>query len=135
MGVYRDSRAWTDEEWDATIDSLRSQGWLASAGEPALSDEGRRRREAIEQRTDELNLPAYEAIGQAGCDRIVDLAVPISRALADADLGPTSLRSEDQDAVTQITRCYRRITFETARRQRPARARGRRPGGRRACGC
>lgn len=68
---------------------MRSEGWVTAEGDLALTDEGARRREAIEDRTNELNVPAYAAIGQEGCDRIVELAAPIEQALADAGLSLT----------------------------------------------
>jgi len=84
--VFRQSRAWTDEEWAATVDSLRSRGWLADGDELALSEQGAAWRGEIERRTDVLEMPAYSPIGQAGCERLVELGVPITRALVDADL-------------------------------------------------
>lgn len=89
LAAIRESRAWTVEEWDAAIDSLRSAGWLVADDELALSEEGARRREAIEQRTNALNVHAYEAIGQAGCDRVIELGAPIRDALAQAGLAFT----------------------------------------------
>ncbi len=89
MNVFLQSRAWTDEEWNATIDALRSAGWFTTDDELTLTEDGVQRREAIEQRTNVLNLPAYEAIGQAGCDRIIELGTPIAQAIADAELAFT----------------------------------------------
>ena len=83
--IFRQSRGWTDEEWDATLDKLRSEGWIA-ADDLALTEEGSRRREAIEERTDELNVPSYAAIGQEGTDRAIELGKLIGKALADAGL-------------------------------------------------
>jgi Helix-turn-helix family len=87
--IFRQSRAWTDAEWALAIDGLRSEGWLTGVDELALTTEGARRREAIETRTDELNVPAYAPIGDAGCERLMELARPIGQALADAGLGMT----------------------------------------------
>ena len=76
------SRAWTPQEWDEAAGQLRSRGWLDDAGE--LTDEGRTAREAIEAQTDELALPAWEQLGQDGCDRLGELLGPMSRAIVDA---------------------------------------------------
>jgi hypothetical protein len=87
--LFRQSRAWTDDEWGATIDSLRADGWLTSGGELALSADGAKRREAIERHTDELALPAYLPVGGDGCARIVELGRILGSALEDAGLGFT----------------------------------------------
>jgi hypothetical protein len=84
--IFRQSRGWTDEEWAVTVDSLRSRGWLADGDELALSEQGAEWRSQIEHRTDELEVPAYAPIGQAGCERLVELGAPITKALADAEL-------------------------------------------------
>jgi hypothetical protein len=84
--IFRQSRAWTDDEWAATIDSLRSRGWLADGDELALSERGSEWRTQIEHRTDLLEVPAYAPIGRAGCERLIELGAPITQALADADL-------------------------------------------------
>ena len=94
MHAFVQSRAWTDDEWNAAIDALRSAGWLTTDHELTLTADGVQRREAIEQRTNVLNLPAYETIGQAGRDRIIELAAPIAQAIADAELAFTFPRRE-----------------------------------------
>jgi hypothetical protein len=48
--------------------------------------DGRRRRQSIEDRTDELSIFPYEAIGEDGCARLRELARPLSTAIVDADL-------------------------------------------------
>jgi hypothetical protein len=87
--IFRQSRAWTGDEWSAALDGLRSSGWFTDDDELTLTPEGTRRREAIEDRTDALNVPAYAPIGDAGCEQLVELAKPIGQALADAGLGMT----------------------------------------------
>jgi hypothetical protein len=84
--IFRSSRAWTDEQWDGAVADLTSEGWLDPEGDLALSPLGAERREAIELRTDELDLPAWEAIGATGCERVVTLSEPINAALAAAGL-------------------------------------------------
>ncbi|HEX5587975.1 MAG TPA: hypothetical protein VFZ17_11760, partial [Acidimicrobiia bacterium] len=80
--IFRQSRAWTDAEWAATVGSLRARGWLADGDELALSEQGAERRNQIEHRTDVLEVPAYAPIGQAGCERLIELGAPIAKALA-----------------------------------------------------
>ena len=83
----RISRAWTERDWAAGVDRVRSQGWLAGGPELALSPVGQLRRQSIETRTDELACYPYEAIGEDGCARLAALTGPLSRAVMAADLG------------------------------------------------
>jgi len=85
--ALRISRAWSEEEWSAGEDQARAQGWLRPGPQLALSEDGKRRRQSIEDRTDELSSFPYEAIGADGCNRLAELAAPLSAAVAAADLG------------------------------------------------
>jgi hypothetical protein len=89
---FRNSRGWTDDEWDDCVDGLRSEGWIdrAEDGTITLTEDGARRREDIEKRTDELDLPGWSAIGGDGCARVVELAAPVTEAMAAAGLGTMS---------------------------------------------
>jgi hypothetical protein len=84
--MFRQTRAWTDQEWDAAVEHLRSDGWIDTGEELGLTAEGIDRRKAIESRTDELDLPGFGAIGAAGCQRVIELAEPITAALSAAGL-------------------------------------------------
>lgn len=84
--ALRTSRAWSEQEWAAGAERAREQGWL-DGPQLALSAEGERRRQSIEDRTDELAVYPYEAIGADGCDRLADLAGPLTAAVVAADLG------------------------------------------------
>jgi hypothetical protein len=87
MDVLKQSRAWPDEEWDAALDRLRSRGWLDDDGR--FTAEGAAARERIEQRTDELAMRPWNAIGEEACTRLRALVRPWSRAIAEspADFG------------------------------------------------
>jgi hypothetical protein len=85
--ALRTSRAWSEQDWAAGQDRARAQGWLDDGPGLNLSAEGQRRRRSIEDRTDELAVYAYEAIGADGCDRLAELAGPLSAAVVAADLG------------------------------------------------
>jgi hypothetical protein len=85
--ALRISRSWSEEEWAAGADRLRTQGWLTNGPDLALSEEGQRRRKAIEDRTDQLAVYPYEAIGEDGCARLRDLAAPLRTRVVEADLG------------------------------------------------
>ncbi|MEV0297519.1 hypothetical protein [Nocardia sp. NPDC050710] len=85
--VLRISRSWSVEDWTAGVERLRARGWLADGPELVLSDDGRRRRQEIEDRTDRLAIHPYEAIGESGCARLRELAHPLAAAVMTADLG------------------------------------------------
>jgi hypothetical protein len=85
--ALRTSRAWSEQDWAAGVAAARAQGWLTAGPELTLSEDGQRRRQAIEDRTDDLAVYPYEAIGAARCDRLVELARPLSAAVMAADLG------------------------------------------------
>jgi hypothetical protein len=80
--VLQGTRGWTDEEWDAGAAGLERRGWLLPDG--AFTEEGRAHRRAIEDRTDALALPAYEALGDDACARLRTLARPLSKAIVDS---------------------------------------------------
>ncbi len=85
--ALRTSRAWSEQEWAAGMERVREQGWLADGPELTLSEAGHRRRESVENRTDQLAVYPYEAIGEDGCARLTELTGPLSAAVMAADLG------------------------------------------------
>lgn len=78
-GVLQSSRAWSDEGWEAAVDSLRSKGHLDADGN--FTDKGRASRQWVEDQTDAGALIAYEAIGEDACARLRTLARPIAKAI------------------------------------------------------
>ncbi|MFG2123409.1 hypothetical protein [Streptomyces sp. NPDC048710] len=83
VDLLKKSRAWPEEEWAGTREHLRERGLLDG---DSLSSEGVLLRRHIEDRTDDLALPAYAALGEAGCERLAELASPFGRAVVDAGL-------------------------------------------------
>ena len=79
--VFRATRGWTDEQWDASVETLRARGWLTTDDEPTLTPVGRAFREEIEARTDECNVPAYDSLGDDGCERLLELGAVIDTAV------------------------------------------------------
>ncbi|MFG1702724.1 hypothetical protein ACFLIM_05990 [Nonomuraea sp. M3C6] len=77
------SRAWPEEEWVAAEDGLRDRDLVAG---DTLTTEGKALRQHIEDRTDILAMPAYEALGEEGCERLAELARPFGRRVVDAGL-------------------------------------------------
>jgi hypothetical protein len=80
--ALQSTRAWPAEEWAAAEESLRTRGWLAEDG--SLTDAGRASRQAVEDRTDELAVTAYEPMGEDGCERLRSLARPWSKAIVES---------------------------------------------------
>ncbi len=96
------SRAWPDAEWAAACQRLRERGWLTP--DNTLTDEGKARRAAIEQRTDALALPPWEHLGEAACKRLRELVRPFSKAITEAGTFPASFSPwEDEDAHLRPT--------------------------------
>lgn len=77
--ALQSSRQWSDDEWSAATDRLRSRGWLDADG--ALTDAGRASRAWVEDRTDALAVAAYEPLGDDGCERLRALCRPLSQAI------------------------------------------------------
>lgn len=86
--ALKGSRQWPDDEWDAAVDRLRARGWVTDEG--TFTDFGRERRQAIEDATDRLALPAWEALSEDECARLRTLVRPFSKAIVES--GELALR-------------------------------------------
>jgi hypothetical protein len=88
IDFLKSSRGWSDEEWDAGVDRVRSRGWLnpQADGEAtlSLSEAGKTARQRVEDETDVLAVFPYESIGEDGCAELRTLARPFSRAVVAA---------------------------------------------------
>ncbi len=73
------SRQWGDDEWAAAVDRLASRGVVDADG--AFTESGAALRQSIEDRTDELALGPWRALGQDGCDELRALGRPLSQAV------------------------------------------------------
>jgi hypothetical protein len=76
------SRAWSDEAWDAGIARLAERGLVTKDGD--FTDAGTALRQQIEDQTDALALPAWEALGEAGCNELRDLVRPWSKTIVES---------------------------------------------------
>jgi hypothetical protein len=76
------TRGWTDDEWDAAAAGLQRRGWLTPDG--SFTDAGRAHRQGVEDRTDALALPAYEALGDDACARLRTLVRPLSKTVVES---------------------------------------------------
>jgi hypothetical protein len=72
------ARGWDDEAWAGGVARLTERGWLAG-GE--LTAEGAAMVAAIEADTDRLALAPWRELGDARCDRLAALLVPIRRTI------------------------------------------------------
>ncbi len=75
--LLQSSRAWPDDAWAATEASLRDRGLLAADG--SLTAEGATLHQQVEDTTDLGAMAPWEHLGQAGCDRLLELGKPLSR--------------------------------------------------------
>ncbi|MGW5741377.1 SCO6745 family protein [Amycolatopsis sp. NPDC003861] len=76
-------RGWTDAQWDAAAERLRARGILDADG--VLTEAGRALRRGVEDDTDRLAAAPVAALGP-DVDRLLALAVPLSRAVIDRGL-------------------------------------------------
>lgn len=82
----RSTRAWSDEEWEEAVESVRSRGWLVGGGTLALSAAGAAHRQDVEHMTDALAVHPYAALGEERCSELRALARPLSQAVVAAGM-------------------------------------------------
>lgn len=82
-GDVQPHRGWTDADWAAAISGLQARGLLDVDGR--LTPAGTALRRGIEEDTDRL---AAAPLGADGVSRLLELAVPLSRAVIDAGVIP-----------------------------------------------
>ncbi|MDV2475370.1 hypothetical protein ACFWDA_24030 [Rhodococcus zopfii] len=85
----RSRRGWTDDEWADGAAALRQRGLLDARGE--LTDEGFEVRELVEDLTDDLAAAPWDAVGESGVERLLDLALPWRDTVIDSGLFPAAL--------------------------------------------
>jgi hypothetical protein len=79
------SRGWSDDEWAAAAERLRSRGLLDDG---VATDAGRAVRERVEARTDSLAAQPYGAVGMPEIARLPQLVGPLTATIAQSDLLP-----------------------------------------------
>lgn len=84
--VFQLNRRWSDEEWAAASDDLRSRGLLDADG--ALTDAGRALRQRVEDTTDALADQGWRALGDERAGELHDAVRPMSAVLMSAGLIP-----------------------------------------------
>ncbi len=76
------ARGWTDGEWSAARDGLRTRGLVDAGG--VATEEGRRLRAAIETRTDELATAGPSDV----VDELLALVAPFTQAIVESETVP-----------------------------------------------
>ncbi|TCO46376.1 hypothetical protein EV646_107401 [Kribbella antiqua] len=84
--VFQVNRRWSDDDWAAASDDLRSRGLLDSAG--ALTVAGRELRQQVEDTTDALADQGWRALGEELTTELHDLVHPLSASLMSSGLIP-----------------------------------------------
>ncbi|GAB3479065.1 SCO6745 family protein [Nocardiopsis coralliicola] len=93
--ALRKLRVWSEQEWAAGLARLVDRGLAVPGSDPdspALTDKGRTLRAELEDRTDDLALPALAALTAAEAARLTELTAPAFAALADAGVLPGTRR-------------------------------------------
>jgi hypothetical protein len=81
-GDLQSTRGWSDDEWAAARARLVERGWLDGAG--ALTAEGRRRHDEVEEQTDRLAADPWRVLSERDRTRLAELLTPLSKTLYDA---------------------------------------------------
>jgi hypothetical protein len=81
--LLRSTRGWPASAWDEAVESLRERGWLERGEELRFTETGAARRREIEDGTDALAAPAYDALGDDRCEELRALVRPWSVAFAE----------------------------------------------------
>jgi hypothetical protein len=84
--VLEPARGWSEDDWAAAIDRLRTRGWLDDSGRP--TKEGGTAHVLLEQRTDELAAAPWRHLGDADCGRLHSLMLEILAPIQNAQLIP-----------------------------------------------
>jgi hypothetical protein len=75
------TRRWDDDAWAASVARLAERGIVDAEG--AFTEAGAALRQSIEDRTDALALPPWQALGEAGCEELRALVRPLSKAVVE----------------------------------------------------
>jgi len=84
--VFQVNRRWSDDEWSAAADDLRSRGLLD--GDGGLTQAGRALRQQVEDTTDSLADQGWQALGDERAAELHDLVRPLSAVLMSDGLIP-----------------------------------------------
>ncbi|MGW7577342.1 SCO6745 family protein [Streptomyces sp. NPDC054765] len=83
------TRGWSEEDWAAAQERLRTRGLLDAEGE--LTEAGVQLRKDLEHRTDRLDRTPYEHLGAEGVARLTELATGFTTAVMNAGAFPAAM--------------------------------------------
>ena len=86
----RETRGWTDEEWNAGTERLTARGLVTDA---ALTEKGMAFRRELERDTDDLALEGWRHLGLDGTRRVLELATPLRQAALASGILPDWISS------------------------------------------
>jgi len=93
------SREYDDQEWQVCLDRLSARGFVDDQG--ALTDSGREFKQHLEDSTDRLSLPAFDALDDGDVELLFRTLTPLTRkVVAGGDVPaatPMGLRRDDLD--------------------------------------
>ena len=84
--LLRTARKWSDDDWDAGVESLVKRGWLRS--DWTLTPNGAAARETLEDDTDRLASGPFRAIGIERTEELTRLLTPLATTIATAGVLP-----------------------------------------------
>ncbi|MFE0187772.1 hypothetical protein [Streptomyces sp. NPDC058989] len=84
--TIRQDRGWSEEEWGAAADRLRSRGLVDTRG--GATEHGLRERERIEQATDRLAARLLNSLPEAEIQALLHALEPVVRRILAADVLP-----------------------------------------------
>ncbi|HEY4333576.1 MAG TPA: hypothetical protein VGM78_13435 [Ilumatobacteraceae bacterium] len=82
--VLQASRAWSDAEWQAGVDSMAARGLVGADG--SFTDAGRAQRDAIEDATDRAAMAPWSAIGDDAALTLRGTGKKLTKLVVDAGL-------------------------------------------------
>lgn len=83
-------RGWSAEQWAQGVQDLQDRE-LLDRKSGALTEDGQELRDVVEDLTDDLALAPWDALGESGADRLLELAAPWRVALTEQDVFPAAL--------------------------------------------
>jgi hypothetical protein len=86
VDTIRPYRGWTDDDWDAAIDRLRTRGWLDDDG--GLTPTGREAREQVERDTDRLASEPVARLGENTLAALLPMFLQIATRLDESGTIP-----------------------------------------------
>jgi hypothetical protein len=84
--LLRTARKWSDEDWDAGVESLVGRGWLRE--DWTLTPQGVAARETLEDDTDQLASGPYRVLGTEATAELTELLTPLATTIVAAGVLP-----------------------------------------------